>query len=93
MQIKFVRIVLTLFRTYRFFKKYFSKKEYIMKGKVKWYNIKQGYGFVNGEDGRDVFIHKSDIPFWTIYLKKGDKIEYTKEKTYKGVKAKNLKII
>ena len=64
-----------------------------MKGKVIWHSVKQGYGFVNGEDGKDVFVHKSDIPFWTIYLKKGDKIEYTKEKTYKGVKAKNLKII
>jgi len=56
-----------------------------MKGEVKWYNIKQGYGFIKGEDGEDVFIHKSEIPFWSIYLNKGDKIEYTKEITKKGL--------
>lgn len=64
-----------------------------MRGEVIWYNVKQGYGFVRGADGQDVFIHKSDIPFWTIFLKKGDQIEYNKEKTYKGIKAKNLKIL
>ena len=64
-----------------------------MKGEVKWYNIKQGYGFIKGEDGQDVFIHKNEIPFWTIFLSKGDKIEYTKENTKKGLKAKNLKVL
>jgi len=64
-----------------------------MKGEVKWYNIKQGYGFITGEDGEDVFIHKSEIPFWSIYLIKGDRIEYTKENSKKGVIAKNLKIL
>jgi len=44
----------------------------IMKGIVKWYSIRQGYGFIEGEDGEDVFIHKNDIPFWTIFLSKGD---------------------
>ena len=64
-----------------------------MNGEVKWYNIKQGYGFIIGEDGEDVFIHKSEIPFWSIFLRKGDKIEYTKEDTKKGLVAKNLKIL
>lgn len=64
-----------------------------MKGKVKWYNIKQGYGFIQGEDGIDVFIHKSEIPFWTIFLNPGDNVEYIKEKTKKGTKATNIKMI
>jgi CspA family cold shock protein len=64
-----------------------------MKGKVKWYNIKQGYGFIIGEDGEDVFVHKNDIPFWTIFLKIGDKIEYSKENTKKGLKALDLKVL
>ncbi len=64
-----------------------------MNGKVIWYNIKQGYGFIEGEDGEDVFIHKSEIPFWTIFLRKGDKVQYIKENTKNGLKAKDLKIL
>jgi cold shock protein len=64
-----------------------------MKGKVKWYDIKQGYGFIEGEDGKDIFIHKSDIPFWTIFLNKGDNIEYHKENTVKGLKAVEVTMI
>ncbi|MCK4902279.1 MAG: cold shock domain-containing protein [Thermoplasmatales archaeon] len=64
-----------------------------MNGKVIWYNIKRGYGFIEGEDGDNVFIHKSEIPFWTIFLNKGDKVQYIKENTKNGLKAKDLKIL
>jgi len=64
-----------------------------MKGEVKWYSVRQGYGFIKCEDGEDVFIHKSEIPFWSIYLNKGDKIEFTKEITKRGQKATNLRIL
>ena len=63
-----------------------------MIGEVKWYNIKQCYGFIQGEDGVDVFIHKNDIPFWTIFLKPGDKVEFKKEYTKKGIIAKNVRV-
>jgi len=64
-----------------------------MKGNVIWYNIKQGYGFIKGEDGIDVFVHRSDIPFWTIFLNSGDKVEYIKEKTNRGLKASKIKVM
>jgi len=62
-----------------------------MKGTVKWYNPKKCYGFVQGEDGKDVFIHRTAIPFWAITLRKGDRIEYEVERSEKGLKAKDVK--
>lgn len=32
-----------------------------MKGKVKWFNAEKGYGFISSEDGKDVFVHYSQI--------------------------------
>lgn len=32
-----------------------------MTGKVKWFNAAKGYGFITGEDGKEVFVHFSSI--------------------------------
>ena len=32
-----------------------------MNGTVKWFNAEKGYGFITGEDGKDVFVHFSAI--------------------------------
>ncbi len=33
----------------------------MLKGKVKWFDAKKGFGFIQGEDGSDVFVHYSSI--------------------------------
>ena len=32
-----------------------------MTGKVKWFSAERGYGFINQEDGQDIFVHYSSI--------------------------------
>lgn len=38
-----------------------SNKEMGNKGKVKWFDRKKGYGFITREDGKDFFVHYSNI--------------------------------
>jgi len=61
-----------------------------MEGTVKWYNLRKGYGFISGEDGKDVFVHKSSLPEGT-YLNEGDKVDYQLEDSERGPQATNVK--
>jgi cold shock protein len=62
----------------------------LMKGTIKWYNARKGYGFVVGEDGKDIFLHRSSVPA-ELRLNEGDKIEYEIEDSDRGPKAVNIK--
>jgi CspA family cold shock protein len=63
-----------------------------MKGTVKWFNERKGYGFIEGEDKKDIFVHRNSIPDGTI-LNEGDQVEYEKEDSDKGPQATNIKKI
>jgi CspA family cold shock protein len=62
-----------------------------MKGTVKYYDIRKGYGFIRGENGKTVFVHKTAIPFFDIFLLPGEIVEYQVDKTEKGPKAIDVK--
>ena len=64
-----------------------------MKGIVKFYDIRKGYGFIHGDDGYTVFVHKTAIPFFDIYLTPGEIVEYNIATTKKGSKAVDVKIL
>ncbi|MDD4658727.1 MAG: cold shock domain-containing protein [Eubacteriales bacterium] len=62
-----------------------------MQGKVKWFNQKKGFGFIQREDGDDVFVHYSAIQgegFKT--LDEGDTVEFDIVDSDKGLQAANV---
>ena len=63
-----------------------------MKGVVKWFNDKKGYGFIADEEGNDVFVHYQEIQgdgFKT--LQENDNVEFEVGEGDKGPKAMNVR--
>jgi CspA family cold shock protein len=60
-------------------------------GTVKWFSDQKGYGFISGDDGKDVFCHFSAIAvegFKT--LREGQKVQYEVTQGDKGLRAANV---
>jgi cold shock protein len=60
-------------------------------GIVKWFSEKKGYGFIENEEGGDIFVHFSDISgqgFKT--LAEGDRVTFDVEEGDRGSKATNV---
>ncbi len=63
-----------------------------VRGNVKWFDVKKGFGFIVGPEGQDVFIHYSQIQTEGFrLLKDGEEVEYELEETAKGFQAQNIK--
>ncbi len=61
------------------------------KGKVKWFNNTKGYGFIEREDGPDVFVHYSSIKTEGYKsLDKGEEVEFEIIDGPKGPHADNV---
>jgi len=67
----------------------------MLKGTVKWFNGKKGFGFIEREDKeKDAFVHASAVKNAGMrFLNEGDKLEFEMEDGPKGPSAVNLKKI
>lgn len=63
-------------------------------GTVKWFNERKGFGFIEKDEGGDVFVHFSAIEgegFKT--LSEGQRVQFGEEEDEKGIRAVNVEVV
>lgn len=62
-------------------------------GKVKWYDAEKGFGFLQSDDGDEVFLHATVLPAGMLTLKNGTRVEYGVADGKRGPQALSLRIL
>ncbi|HEX8626974.1 MAG TPA: cold shock domain-containing protein [Catenuloplanes sp.] len=62
-------------------------------GRVKWYDVAKGYGFVTSDEGGDVFLPKGALPAGVGEVKAGQRIEFGVADGRKGAQALGVKLL
>jgi len=67
---------------------------FVPEGKVKWFNDQKGYGFIEQDGGKDLFVHHTAITGEGFKsLSEGQRVRFEIEQTPKGPSAKNVEKI
>jgi CspA family cold shock protein len=62
-------------------------------GKVKWYDVEKGFGFLSRDDGGDVFVHGSALPQGMTALKPGSRVEFGIVDGRRGEQALSVRVL
>ncbi len=61
------------------------------KGKVKWFSTEKGYGFIEQEEGKDVFVHVTGLAAGVQSLADDQEVEFEVSEGQKGPQASEVK--
>ncbi|WP_345499195.1 cold-shock protein [Nocardia callitridis] len=62
-------------------------------GKVKWYDVEKGFGFLSQDEGEDVYVRSSALPDGVEGLKPGQRVEFGMAAGRRGPQALSLKLV
>ena len=62
-------------------------------GKVKWYDVEKGFGFLSQDEGEDVDVRSSALPAGVEGLKQGQRVEFGMAAGRRGPQALSLKVL
>ena len=62
-------------------------------GRVKWFDIEKGFGFIARDGGGDVFVHTSALPAGVTQLKPGQRVEFGVAEGRRGEQALSLRLL
>ena len=62
------------------------------KGKVKWYNESKGFGFIESENGEDIFVHRTGLVNSYDGLQPDQQVVFDTKQGEKGLAAINVKL-
>jgi CspA family cold shock protein len=62
-------------------------------GRVKWFSLEKGFGFISSEEGEDVYLASSALPTGTTSVKPGTKLEFGVAEGRRGPQALSVRII
>ena len=62
-------------------------------GRVKWFSLEKGFGFISNDEGEDVYLAASSLPEGVATVKPGTKIEFSVIDSRKGPQAMSVRIV
>jgi cold shock protein len=63
-----------------------------MEGTVKWFSRDKGYGFIQGDDEKEYFVHKAALSQGT-FIRENDKVSFEAAETERGMQAQNVVLL
>jgi cold shock protein len=69
------------------------EKVIVPTGKVKWFDVDKGFGFLARDDGGDVYVHASSLPEGITVLKPGARVEFGVAEGRRGEQALSVRVL